>query len=529
MPTSPEALTKFLEYLPLPPPLKFRGDSRERLLAMIESVGGHELLTKTDPYAHQIEGLAFALWAERALLFYEPRTGKTKIALDWLSYLIYSGLLKRKALIITHAPIGSDEWEHQVRRHSYLDVLAIRSGGGYTAEQFFYALRQRLDAVLISWSTLQTIFSTPGTVPSGSKKGSTKRYADRHLLRQVAPAFDAVVIDEIHQAGHEDTLRFAIASELVAKCRWRLGLTGTPVGRSPLLLWAQAALIDGGRTLSASPRFFREAFCTTKPNRFKKGFNPFDWVFDNKKLPILRDKMVSISLHCALRDVQEVNVLKGVVELSMSPEQARAYDEAIDRLVKLKQGDAVEIENVFIRLRQIASGFLPFVDGDGVDRIIDFPDASKLAWLDDFFGNLPDLQIVVMHEFIRSGRRICELLDAHKIKYDWLRGGTTDRPALLERFRTGQTQVLVANTATGGMAIDLSPADYLLFFESTPSVIIRRQAEARPLARGDRPLILDDLVCAPIERKLLDFLDQGEGLREALLRDPTKLAEQLRS
>jgi hypothetical protein len=78
------------------------------------------------------------------------------------------------------------------------------------------------------------------------------------------------------------------------------------------------------------------------------------------------------------------------------------------------------------------------------------------------------------------------------------------------------------------MSINLSAANYLCFFESPVSVIARRQAEARPLARGDRPLVIDDLVCAPIEAKLLDFVREGQSLRDALIKDPKEIAQQLR-
>jgi len=520
MPTSQAAIRKYLLEQPTAPVAQrlFRGAGSRALRDSILASGGHELLTKTDPYQHQLEGLAFALWAKRGLLFYEMRTGKTKLSLDWLSYLIYSGQLTKKALIIAHAPVGVDVWEHEAALHSYLDIAVVRSGSAAT-DQLVDALASRCDAVLISWSTLQTIFAVK---QEGRKK---VLYADRATLRAAAEFFDAAIVDEIHMAGHWDTLRFTMASELLARCRWRLGLTGTPFGRDPLLLWGQVYLIDGGAALTRAFPFFREAFCTTRYNQFSRGQ---DYTFDQQKMPLLREKLQGLTLHCALADVQDVNVLKGIVRLSMSAEQARAYDEAVDRLVELRTGQAVEIDATFVRLRQIASGFLPFDDTAGERRVVDFPDASKLAWLDDFLDNLPDLQVVVMHDFIHSGDRICKLLEKHKIKYDWLRGGTPNRPQILERFRNCETRVLVTNVATGGMSIDLAICDYLLFFEAPPSAIIRKQAEARPLARGSRPLVMDDLVCSPIELKILDFHATGEDLRSALLRDPKKFTEELR-
>jgi hypothetical protein len=525
MPTSQQAISRFLLYRPDPPPFEFRGAQQSRLEAFIFSIGEHEFLTRTTPRRHQLEAVAFALWARRALLFYEMRTGKTKIALDWLSHLIYSGILTRKSLIIAHAPIGADEWMSQIPFHSHLDITAITSGAG-AADRFLEAARAPgVDGIVIAWSTLQQIFSVKRLATQGRRAGKEKLYTNLPLVRSVAPAFDAVVIDEIHMAGHYDTLRFGIAKELTAHCTWRLGLTGTPFGRDPLLLWAQAFLIDRGEALSSVYHFFEEAFSTKKYNHFK--WSKTDYVFDHKKMPLLRDKMSAMTLHCALRDVQDIDVLNGMVRLSMTAEQREAYGAAVDTLVALRKGDTVEIDNIFVRLRQIASGYLPFTDDHGRRRIVDFPGAAKLVWLDDFLGQEPDFKFIIFHEYTHTGELLCQLLTKRKIAHEWLYGGSTDRPALLQRFRAGDSTVLVANAATGGMSIDLSAADYILFFESPASVIARKQAEARPLARGSRPLVIDDLVCAPIEQKLLDFILEGDSLRDALLRDP-KLGESLR-
>jgi hypothetical protein len=527
MPTSPEAISRFLLEKPEPPPFAFRGADPARLDDVIWGVGEHELLAKTMPRRHQLEGLAFALWARRALLFFEMRTGKTKLALDFVSHLIVSEQIIGRALIIAHAPIGADEWENQIPQHSHLDVRRVRSGPD-AFEQFERAARGNCDAVLISWSTLQQIFTVKRPATQGRNKGKEKLYVNRERCRELARCFDAAVIDEIHMAGHSDTLRFNIAAELIQRCEWRLGLTGTPFGRDPMLLWAQAYLMDSGYALGRSFFFFRAAFGKPKYNPFTRAMT--DYVFDAKKLPLLREKMAAMTLTCELREIQEVNVLSGVVRLDMSYEQRRAYEEAIDNLIKLRTGEVAEIDNIFVRLRQIASGYLPFVNDEGEERIVDFPDAAKYAWLEDTLSELPDgMQCVIFHEFIHSGERICALLKRLKIRHEWLYGGAKRRPELLARFQSGQSRILVANAATGGMAINLSAADYLVFFESPASVIARRQAEARPLARGARPLVIDDVVCAPVEQKLLDFVQEGQSLRDALLKDPKKLAQQLRS
>ena len=200
--------------------------------------------------------------------------------------------------------------------------------------------------------------------------------------------------------------------------------------------------------------------------------------------------------------------------LSMSKQQKKAYNELIDDMVKV-EGDIKKKENIFVRLRQVSSGFRPFIDDDGEARIVEFPDAAKFTWLEDFLSDPPDMKIVFFHEFIATGRRISRILERKKLKYRWLWGGSKDKKGDIHEFQYGKAQFLVANAATGGVGTDMSAAEYMCIVESPTSVIIRQQMLARPLARGSRPLILDDMVCSQVEKRILDFHTQGKELMDA--------------
>ncbi len=319
------------------------------------------------------------------------------------------------------------------------------------------------------------------------------------------------------------SLRFAIAKELTASCRFRLGLTGTPFGRDPLSLWAQAFLVDGGRVLTPSYYFFEAAFSKTRKAWFNK--NQLEKSFDKAKLPVLQNKMSWLAMAYKRAEVAEVNILAGTVRLTMTDQQRLAYTEQLDELVERRKLDDQTVHNTFVRLRQIASGFLPFVAPDGSTRILDFAHSSKLAWLLDFAEELPsDVQCVIFHEFTHSGELICKTLTAAKVPHVWIHGGVRERKPLLDAFASKKARILVANTVTGGTAIDLANADYLCFFESPVSPIVRQQAEARPLNRGKRLLMVDDLVCAPVEDRVLGFVREGKDLMAELVHRPQLLA-----
>lgn len=527
MPISPEAIDSFLARRGALLP-DFKRMSREALLQSIERSTGYPWhpgnagigTSKRDHI--QLQGLAFALYVRRALLFYAVRTGKTKLALDWCSHLKRSGLARGKGLVIAHKPIAIELWEQQAQRFSALSIWPLRTEPN-TPKRLVDALESDCDLIVTTWSVLQTLFGEKRL----SRKKVSKLYPDHRALALAAPFFSHVVIDEIQFCQHWDSLRFAIASELVAECTFRLGMTGTPFGRSAFPIWAETFLVDGGYTFGRVYQFFEAAFGTKKKNRFS---GRDEYTFDPAKLPILNAKLSSLMLSCELSEVEDLHILADSVELSMPSEQKQAYNEVVDKLVTLRSGQEIAIEATFHRLRQVASGYLPYED-DGQRRIVHFPHSVKLEWLESLLEELPPkFPVVIFHEYTHSGELICRLLTAAKRKHAWLYGETAlkEQTAAWRAFQAGEVDVLVANSVTGGTGIELSRADYVIFFESNPSPIIRSQTEARALARSGRPLVIDDLICAPVEGLIRAFHADGANLLASVMRS-TNLAERLRA
>ena len=525
MPTSPEAIERFLKWIP-DPIIEVRGQAPAYLLEQIKTKTGIEFKPKTpwgnsDRDQRQLEAITLALLKERLLLYYAARTGKTKIGLDWLEHLRKANLIN-KALIIPHSPVGVDEWERQVPIHSNLACSFIRSGP-HSIEQFLEALESTSTGIVLTWSTLQQLFS----VKQLSKRGTAKYRMDRPTLRLAAPHFQALIVDEIHRINDPSSLRFGIISELAPEStdslRWRLGLTGTPFSRNPFGVWSQARIVDGGESLSRSFFFFREAFGKEQYQHFAR-FKQ-EYVFDKKKMDLLRSKLAPRMLTCRLEDIQDVNVIASEVPLQMTAEQTKAYRGLIKNIVDKRIEGIVEMENTFIRLRQISSGLQVFTDIDGNRRELEIS-SCKHAWLEDFLSDLdPSLKVVIFHEFIASGRRICKLLEKLKIKHEWLHGGSKNKMGSITEFQTGKAAVLVANHTTGGTGVDLSAAHYVCVFESPVSAIAREQMQARPMARGAAPLVLDDLICSPVEQKIRLFHEEGRSLAELFQRPKSFIKE----
>jgi SNF2 family DNA or RNA helicase len=512
------AIQKYLAQV-LPRPPRYKGINIKSLYAAIQERTGMAFRPRTAPRGnYQIEGVTWALVKHLALLFYEMRLGKTWMALNWAQHLRISGMWQGKGLVIVHAPIALDVWEAEAPKHSTLKVHLVRT----KPIEFIEALENDCDLIVVPWSGLQQIFAAKKSVKVHkyiNKKSKfvqrNKMVADHEAATIAAQALSLVIFDEIHRAKNKATLRFKIAIALTHHCDWRLGLTGTPFGRDPFDLWAQAYLIDRGRTLGQNFNLFRAAF----GKEVKDPFGRKDFVFDARKESLLRARMDTLALSYERAEVHDVNILTGEIDLHMYGEQKAAYERAIDHLIRLENGEDGEMVATFVRLRQISSGYLPFTDADGTERVITFPGNPKATWLTDFLAGNPPVQFIIFHEFIRSGELICEVLAEAGVPHTRLYGATRNTADVVRQFNDGTIKVLVANVVKAGMAIDLPVADYVLFWESPTSPVVRQQAEARPMDRGGKLLMIDDMLCSTVERRILSFIKQGRDLLKNLVHD----------
>jgi len=519
MPISKDAIDKFLGKIYADPP-ECKGMDPDDLRAMIYNCTGVEFEEKTPSRPHQLEGLAFALYMRQAFLFYWMRLGKTKIALDWAAHLRRAQIVKQKGLILAHATVGVTEWEAQVAEHSNLVARSVRSGASME-DDFMDACESDCDLIILSRFTMQELF----TEKRLNRKNKPTLYPERDLLDAAAAFFDHCVIDETHFYSGEYGLPFALASELTAQCKCRLGLTGTPVGRDPYVIWAQAHLVDQGKHFGYNYAFFEAAFGKNLYSRFTPTNRM--WVFDKKKMDLFQYKLDSFSLAYGKGEVKTAAVEANVIRLKMTADQAKAYDDAINRIYKIRDNDEVELKSLFHRLRQIATGYLAFSDEEGKGRVVHF-DSAKLDWLAAFVSELPaDCPCLIFHEYIHSGELIAKTLQKAKVTYTELRGDTKDPDGAIAAFRSGKAQFLIANSQKGGTGINLPETEYLLFFESPVDPRVREQAASRPMARGERSLTLDDLVCAPIEDRILGFIAEGQNLLTRLLAGGKKTAKEL--
>lgn len=215
---------------------------------------------KRKPYVHQTRALKFALRKKRAALLMQQRTGKTKVAIDWMSALSEAGRLDR-AVIVAPARV-LDVWvqafhdDCPVRYHLHIWDADARTKtvtipakkalvrvDGVTRQVEIPAEKKRivkdppkvtgshdLSVVLVNYEA----FSTGGQkLPSGTVSKRTGRFAHRTAIErwlEGKPA--AIVLDESHKIKSPSSKAATMLVSMRDYFDYRLILTGTPITKA---------------------------------------------------------------------------------------------------------------------------------------------------------------------------------------------------------------------------------------------------------------------------------------------------------
>lgn len=436
-------------------------------------------------------------------------THNTKIILDVLDYRIGWGDAKR-ALVLVPNVVNIETWMREASTHS--DFLRCVGLYGSRNERWRVLDGPDIDGthvVVVNYAGLLSL-----ACKSEKRGGMT---VDPDAMTRLRELFDVLVLDESQAVKNRSSLTYKIVSALAKTCPIRFAMTGTPHGRDPQDLWAQFHVVDDGETLGKTLTLFRAAFFTSKPGYW----GGFDYKLDRKQEQNLARTLKNRSIRYRADECVDLpKLVTSTIRVSLA-QDAEGYYRSVVKEVRAAKGNYREMENVFVRMRQISSGFLAMKDEEDERIEIEFPENPKLDALMDLVDALPeDRKMVVFHEFIHSGAIISKALTARKVKHVRLYGATKDKTGTLTKFLDDPTvRILVVNSASGGTGLNLQVANYVAFFESPVSPIVRQQAERRCYRAGQtRSVFMYDLVTrGTLDEKVLSYLDEGRDLLKALV------------
>lgn len=422
----------------------------------------------------------------------------------------------KRILVLVPNLVNVESWLEEINK--FTDLTAVGLVG--TKAERMELIKQKSDVKILNYDGLP-IFTTDFKEVSG-KKAKRKRVINQKMLRAFATTFDMVIFDEIHHVKHTNTLTYQLCNVISQHAKYRLGLTGTPVGRDPQNFWAQFHIVDHGETLGTTKAVFLQALFVQQAGYW----GGVKSVLPKKNEPILKQMLQHRSVRYAdheCSDLPPVSMIE--IPLTLPADTYKMYRNLVVESIEQARGTGKEAQekrkNYYSKTRQVASGFM-YEDMDETRVTLKFTN-PKLDALEEILLDVPTTsKVVIFHVFNQSGLDIIDRLKQLKIKYAAMNVAAEkgNKVEQYKAFKTdAKTRVLVVNIASGGEGLNLQDANYCIFYEPVDRPDVHRQALKRchRIGQTKHTYIYQFMVKGTVECKIFEFLKEGKSLFSALV------------
>ena len=438
------------------------------------------LNAKLLPY--QMDGIAFAAGAGRAILADDMGLGKTIQGIGVAEYLAQEADIAR-VLVVCPASLKS-QWKDEVDRFSGRETTLVvgRAAERETMYGCSFFTVCNYEQVLRDMSAIEAV------------------------------AWDLIILDEGQRIKNwESKISQAIRT---LESRFALVLSGTPLENRLDELFTVARFVDPFRLGPAHEFFSRHRVVDEKGK-----------VTGYQHLDELREKLAPILLR-RTRDAvakQLPGRTDTVVRVTPTQEQLEIHQSAARRIAQitskkyLTEMDLLQLQKAMQQCRMVADGtFL-------VDKIQPGY-SSKLGRMAELLEELadhPDRKIVLFSEWKGMLDRIEEVLKRLGLEFVRLDGSVSQkkRPSLIRRFQEEPDCRVILMTNAGSTGLNLQSADTVINVDLpwNPAVLEQRIARAYRMGQ-ERPVHIYNLVTEDtLEERLLDTLASKQNLASASL------------
>jgi SNF2 family DNA or RNA helicase len=463
------------------------------------------------PWGHQLEAINRAINHKSFGLFFEQGTGKTGTAINILRYHFSREKRILRTLIIG-PPIVVNNWRDEWGMHSKVpksEVIPLVGAGKTRLRKFFdAAYRQDNNVIYVEKTNPQNkIFIT--------------NY-EALLMKDLFKAFkewkpEVIIFDECHRLKNYKSQRAKLAEEL---CETTLPrpfvycLSGTPILNSPMDIYQQFKVLDGGQTFGKNffafrGQYFRDRNAGMDKTKYFPKWEVMTQVRDGfDALSEINKKIFERAMRVEKKDCLDLPPeVHQIIKVGMTLEQTRLYKEMKNEFITFMGEKACTASLALtkaLRLMQIASGFVSVKpeDTDEQAEAISIKDTPKQEALRTMLEDLCEhSKVLVWCVWKENYRQVKEVCDSLKLKYVEVHGGISPakKQESITAFKTDPSvSVFIGHPGSGGIGINLVVAPYSIFYSRTFSLEHFLQARARNHRGGSEiheKITHYDLVC----------------------------------
>lgn len=204
---------------------------------------------------HQKVGFLLGHKHKRYLLFFSPGLGKSATTIALYRKSEFENTNSR-ALILVPNTSNLGQWVDEVEKHA--PGLRIQPVNGNGPDSRWGQITAKAPLTVCTYMGLLALLCNAAE----NRKMQKGWQIDVGRLQELQSIFDFYCLDEVNAVANHQTLTYKACKLLswAAQTRYAFGLTGTPFGKDPHVLWAQFHVIDKGETLGPTLGLFRGAF-----------------------------------------------------------------------------------------------------------------------------------------------------------------------------------------------------------------------------------------------------------------------------
>lgn len=464
---------------------------------------------KTKPYAHQAKAWDMSKEKDEFALFMEMGTGKTKVAIDTISYLYDSGRIN-SVLIVAPKGVYMNWVTKEIPTH-LPDHIQYRMASWHASPR--KAEQEALDNVMKPTDDLRILIMN---VEAFSTDRGTK-FA--RLFMDVGGRV-AMVVDESTTIKNPGAQRTKNVIKIGTLAKYRRILTGEPVTRSPLDIYSQAQFLNPHLLGFSSYYTFRNRYAILID--IKAGNRSFKKIVGFRQLDELTKLLQRFSYRVKKADCLDLPPkVYQYRHVELTPEQKKLYKQLSDTAIATLQGKALTVDNVLteiLRLHQITCGHFKSDEGE----IVDVPN-NRLSELMDVLDEADD-KVIIWANYVADIRKIEESLakvyGPESVVSYYGDTSTDARSDAVKRFQEDPAvRFFVGNPATGGYGITLTAATMVVYFSNSYNLEHRLQSEDRAHRIGQTKSVnyVDLCVQGTIDEKIIKALREKKNIAAQVL------------
>lgn len=489
---------------------------------------------KIPPYQHQLDAVKFLLsnkWGGALLM--EPRTGKTKVCVDYASILYMQNKITR---VIVFCPVGViGVWEDQIADHCPMPHRILVWDRKSRKENPLPAFGKNvLDFVIINYDAL----STPGDLKKDKWGQVIKDENDETIRTRKGGRFtimdsikrwqpDLMILDESHRIKSPSAKKSS-AIHTFKSIPYRIISTGTVVTKEKRIfdIYSQWKFLNPGR--------FGMTFSQFKSHfgRWKARENYSQWL-GNQNEEELHTSIHQDSFSVLREDCFDLpKSTSQVIHVDME-ESAPTYDAmAEDMVARIKTGEITEasIKLVqYLRLAQITGGIAKTVatPGHPKGRLV-VVGSEKLRAIESRLEDLMDAdeKVVIGAHFLADIARLEKLGKKLKVPVFVVKGGikSDQREYNIKEFRrVSGGAIFIGQPSASSEGIDLSCASIIQWYSLTNSWVHFRQFSDR-IALSEKPTFHEFFLArGTVDELKYETLLNDEDLGKMIIQSPERL------